>query len=398
MKILYVINSLKIGGAEKFIISLTNFLYDQKKENVHLLNLNYENFTDNNELEINSTLPKANYHKIKQPQFLKYVTGNKITKKIFSKLFFRYYEKYITGKALTEIKRINPTVIISSLIYSDRIIMKCDLSVPVIIIDHGDYREKFSDRKELIEKAAAVVCCAEANKKIMQEYNSKENMVVIHDGLLKPIPSISQTRKSLGIPEDTFVYIMIARGIREKGWIEALKGLRGSKYSSNSFLVLVGDGPGIEEAKVYAKEKKINNVLFTGFMTNPGEIIHLADAALLPSYFISESLPLTLIEALCADIPVIASNVGGISEIVTHHDGDCGILVPLQNGKTDVKILASSMDLLYENYKKYKMNIAHCRVKFDMAFCAEQYLTLSRTFLKTKPLEKKEYRMGNILQ
>jgi N-acetyl-alpha-D-glucosaminyl L-malate synthase BshA len=92
-------------------------------------------------------------------------------------------------------------------------------------------------------------------------------------------------------------------------------------------LVMVGDGP--EKAAAEHRVRELGaerEVLFLGNQDCMEELLPLADAFLLPSS--SESFGLAALEAMSAEVPVVASNVGGLPEVIDHgvtgylHDED----------------------------------------------------------------------------
>ncbi len=96
--------------------------------------------------------------------------------------------------------------------------------------------------------------------------------------------------------------------------------LEAKKISSTDYyLVVVGDGPLFKKLKKKVKEENIRDVIFTGSRDDVENIIPSCDVLILPSY--SESFGLVLIEALACGKPVIGSDVGGITEIITKHVG-----------------------------------------------------------------------------
>lgn len=92
--------------------------------------------------------------------------------------------------------------------------------------------------------------------------------------------------------------------------------------SSDYYLVVVGDGPLFKKLKKKVEDENIRDVIFTGSRRDVENIIPSCDVLVLPSY--SESFGLVLIEALACGKPVIGSDVGGITEIITD---DVGMLV-----------------------------------------------------------------------
>ena len=85
----------------------------------------------------------------------------------------------------------------------------------------------------------------------------------------------------------------------------------------DSKLVMVGDGPDKPAAEQLARELGVQrDVLFLGNQDCMEELLPLADVFLLPSS--SESFGLVALEAMSAEVPVVASNIGGIPEVVEH--------------------------------------------------------------------------------
>jgi glycosyltransferase involved in cell wall biosynthesis len=90
-------------------------------------------------------------------------------------------------------------------------------------------------------------------------------------------------------------------------------------------LVLVGDGP--ERSAIEARVGELGlgeRVRFLGLRKDVARLLHGADAFLLTS--VSEGIPLTVIEAMAAGLPVVATDVGGLREVVA--DGTTGLLAP----------------------------------------------------------------------
>lgn len=89
----------------------------------------------------------------------------------------------------------------------------------------------------------------------------------------------------------------------------------------NATLKFVGDGPLLTDIKKLVKSKGLEDViLFNGVSDRVFDLLHKADLFILPSKW--EGLPMTVIEAMGTGIPVIASDVGGLSDmIITDHSG-----------------------------------------------------------------------------
>ena len=112
---------------------------------------------------------------------------------------------------------------------------------------------------------------------------------------------------------------------------------------TESELVLIGDGPERHSARTLAKRLGISErVRFLGNVKNVQEVLGRSDLFLLPSE--DESFGLAALEAMSCEVPVVASNVGGLKELIT--DGVDGYLVKVGDVQTlaerSIKILRDS--------------------------------------------------------
>ena len=107
-------------------------------------------------------------------------------------------------------------------------------------------------------------------------------------------------------------------------------------------LLFIGDGPERHAAEALCRERGVaHDTYFLGKVKNPIEALMISDLFMLPSE--SESFGLSALEAMAAGVPVVASNAGGISEVV--EDGVAGILCPIG----DVAALANACLHILEN-------------------------------------------------
>ena len=125
--------------------------------------------------------------------------------------------------------------------------------------------------------------------------------------------------------------------------------LEAKKQSSQDFeLVVVGDGPLKKDLESKVENENISDVRFLGSRSDVENIIPGCDVLVLPSF--SESFGLVLIEALACGKPVIGSNVGGISEIITD---DVGLLIDPNDSST----LARAIDKVIGD-EEFRQNLA----------------------------------------
>lgn len=82
-------------------------------------------------------------------------------------------------------------------------------------------------------------------------------------------------------------------------------------------LTIVGDGRERQNLETLVTELKLSKkVIFEGFQSDPGKYLSAADLYVLPSY--SEGFGIAAVEAMFLKVPVLATNVGGVPEFVTH--------------------------------------------------------------------------------
>ncbi len=129
-----------------------------------------------------------------------------------------------------------------------------------------------------------------------------------------------------GFPEDSIICICGGRFSREKGHIYLVRAaaLALEKNSSLRF-VLFGDGPELGRVrKAIARRGLENHILCPGFERDLIGCLKGAEVLINPS--LSEGLPNIVLEAMALRLPVIATMVGGVPELII--DGESGFLVP----------------------------------------------------------------------
>jgi glycosyltransferase involved in cell wall biosynthesis len=175
----------------------------------------------------------------------------------------------------------------------------------------------------------------------------------IHYGVdLKRFENISQSlnkkKREIGLNSEYPIIGIVARFDEIKGhryFIEAFNEIV-LKYPKSKCL-LIGDGECRANLEIQCQDSELTkNVLFLGFRNDVVELLTILDIFVLPS--ISEGLPNAILEAMACTVPVVATNVGGIPEIITNNV--TGKLVQPRNSKD----LANAVLQLLENNKKMR--------------------------------------------
>jgi glycosyltransferase involved in cell wall biosynthesis len=136
----------------------------------------------------------------------------------------------------------------------------------------------------------------------------------------------NEMRASLGVSAGTFMILMVGILRRVKAHEIALAAVSNLKKSFPQIkLVIAGDGPQNPNLKKAANEMGIqDSVQFLGFRNDIPDLLNAADMFLLTSY--SEGVPQSATQALGMGLPVVASNVGGVPELIEHQR--TGLLFP----------------------------------------------------------------------
>lgn len=131
----------------------------------------------------------------------------------------------------------------------------------------------------------------------------------------------SNLKSKLKIPADHVVLLTAGRLSHEKGIDVLLHSLQFIKSKIPYTLLIAGEG---EERENLKQINTDNNVVFLGYRKDIPELMSISDCYISPSR--QEGLGISIQQAMAANLPVVATNVGGVSELVTHQEN--GILIP----------------------------------------------------------------------
>lgn len=189
--------------------------------------------------------------------------------------------------------------------------------------------------KLIVPLASKVICVSEFDRQIGLQANlNPQKLLTIHNGM-KDIETQLKAKPAQGKPVKI---AMVARFDRQKDHLTLVKAFK----DLNAELILVGDGPNFDKIKQQVEQLGISDqVSFLGFRQDIAEILAQVHIYALISNW--EGLPCTIIEAMRAGLPVVASDVGGIKEIVI--DQQTGYIIP----RGDIQTLRQKLNYLINN-------------------------------------------------
>jgi glycosyltransferase involved in cell wall biosynthesis len=213
--------------------------------------------------------------------------------------------------------------------------------IPVVVLtEHAKYSISHSEKlQDASRRAAKSVDCFTTVSKDLKNYFinelgiSEEAIIVIPNGIdtfrFAPGPR-TQTLTGL-LPEkfDGEILLSVGRLTEAKDQLTLLSAMEMlKKQGRNIYLIIVGDGEMQERLEMEITQKELTNcVRLLGIRSDVDKLLPGADAFVLSSK--REGFPMSILEAMAAGLPVIATNVGGIPEVIK--DGENGILVPPQD-------------------------------------------------------------------
>lgn len=199
--------------------------------------------------------------------------------------------------------------------------------------------------KQVINIADRVLCVSLASEEEIRQLGISENKIGkcaywIDLDTFKPVDKILAKKRVHW--SEKFSILFIGRLIEEKGILPLLDSI--SRLPKDINVYIIGDGPLKEHIEEVAKKNQ--NLHFLGKIDNNLTPIFYsaADLIVVPSY--EETLGRVSMEALACRTPVVASNTGGIKEVV---DESVGVLVDV-----DSQAIASAIIKLYKDRKFYE--------------------------------------------
>lgn len=257
--------------------------------------------------------------------------------------------------------------------------------VKVIWTMHLIYEEKRSIlnflNKFFSRGTSAIICVSDAVKQSLAEKGiSCKKLVTVLNGVdteyFKPTYN-GNIREELGLEKDDVLLTTVSRFQEIKGHdflIDVLNELK-MNYDIKFKALLVGDGEEMDNIKNKVHNLNLENqVIFAGYREDIPRILTESDVYISPSK--NEAISFSIMEALACGVPVVATEVGGVPEVI--NKGKCGIMV----NYGDEKEFAKAIFQLYNNKSEYE------EMKKNSRQLIEKYFSLSNMIEKTYSLYK----------
>jgi len=350
IKVLQVVNSLKIGGAE---LLLKNFSIEAKKNNQFTVDI----------CTLFSTNDSGNIEELKNKNV--HIRSFNLKNK---------YSLASIGKIKEILERENYDIVHVHLFPASAIVALSSILIKKNIIFLFTVHSTFNKRRNIkmfkiidaliYHRYKKIICISRQVKNSLIEWvpGIKEKIEIIPNGI--PI-DVQYNDNSVRRKYDV---LFVGRLVKEKGINYLLKAIDiiQKKYQKNIRVAIAGNGPMKTELVKMCEELKIrDSVEFLGFQRDIDSIMRFSRILVLPSIW--EGFGLVLLEAMKNRCAIIASNVGGIPEIIT--SGNDGLLIPKENSK----ILAHSIHLVLENAELRKLYTQNAYKKVQNNYSIEKY-------------------------
>ncbi len=343
--VLFVTQSLEVGGAEKQMVLLATHL-KQQGWRCHVFSLEQKGALG----------PELARHNI-------VVRDGGMRKIDLRKAPWKFI--IAMGVLLKMIFDCKPAVVHSFLPLATFLGALCGriMSVPLIITSRralGKHQDRYAFLKIPDRIANRLSHCVTVNSQavwddtVQRDHINPSKMALIYNGIYtSQFAEINAdraiTRKNLNILPDDKVIITVANLIAYKGHSDLFKAVKiVSKRITNFKVLLVGEDRGIQE-RLMNEIKVLNiehHICFLGLRHDIPQLMAASDLSVLPSH--EEGFSNVLLESMAAGLPVVATSVGGNPEAVI--DGVTGWLTPPHHPE---KLAEKMIDLL-DNEEKSK--------------------------------------------
>lgn len=366
--VIHIINSGGIYGAEKVLLNLCKHQAQQSWQ-VKVILLTK---TNNSNCPLKKALSNLGIETID-------LTINK-----FSML--------ISGNQLIEIaKKQNACVLHSHGYFSDIMLAirsKRPSTIACVSTFHGwnndiSWKKKMWWYEQINAKSAIgldqVISVTEAMRKDNKLPKSiKKSLAVIHNGIEFSNQAAPNDHEVESFCKNAFIFCAIGRLVTVKGFDILIKAFANSiEKMPSAKLLIIGEGKDREKLEKLILELNIKErILLTGFKDNAANYLTLSNCLVMSS--LSEGLPITILEAMYSNKPIIATKVGEIPHLLNNNRGT---LIEANNVNSLEKALINH----YEKTNKIKLeNKNYVENNYSAKKMASEYIELYQQLLNEK--------------
>lgn len=241
--------------------------------------------------------------------------------------------------------------------------------------------------RRLLRRVAAVVAVSAATRDALlaagvpaDRVHLVENAVDVAAVAADAAAGRADLRAAWSLAPSDLAMVALGRFSPEKGHpvlLEAFRTVADAVPSAR--LVLVGDGVLEADLRRAAATLPAGRVVFAGWRTDPARCLGAADVFVLPSH--REGLPLAVLEAMAAGVPVCATRVGGVPDALD--GGACGDLVPPDDAPA---LAAALVALLRDPARRVRLAAAAAARVRDRYDAPRQVATLEALFTSLHPV------------
>jgi glycosyltransferase involved in cell wall biosynthesis len=246
---------------------------------------------------------------------------------------------------------------------------------------------RFGSRiKRRCQQAAAIVAASDSVAGELRAAGySPDSIQCIPNGVAIPEPRTSQRREAarailgeanpdMKVSNDTPVALYVGRLSAEKGLHDLLRAWRRIiSIWPDARLWLVGEGPDRDDLYDRLRDHELKyHVAMPGAFDDVTELLYAADVFVLPSY--EEGTTLSLLEAMAAALPVVASDIPGHERLATHRER--ALLVPVKNPVALAESIAEALTLRDEAVARAERARQHVMDHYSAKQMAQRHLEL----------------------
>lgn len=381
-KVLFLIHTLQIGGAEKILVNLVNNMDKEKFDITVMTIINTGAFRKelDNDIKYQTIFNIKLLNRNKSGSGNLYNNGSKI-KKILGKMYQfvwrhvdckRIYNRYIKEKFDVEVAFLEgiPAKIIAS---SSNEKSKKISWIHVDLINEKKTESFFKNREEEIDtynKFDKIVC---VSKFVKNQFENKmkitpDKVVVEYNPIdVEYIRRLSE-EKNQEVYKGKFTMVAVGRLSTQKGFDRLLKVVKRLNEEKFEFdLWIIGVGAEEDKLKEYIKDNNLNNVKMLGYKKNPYKYIKEADLLVCSSR--AEGFSTVVSEAVILEKVIVTTDCSGMKEILGE-ENEYGIVC--NNNEDDLFFSLKKMLSDKEQYEYYLNKVKERKAIFNLAKSVER--------------------------